>query len=196
MGSSRWPLFLMSIPSNLVLTSCAKGVPLLWPSVVSRPSTLSCKEIGQVTATLGTSPSLWRPSSWHHPSRVWAFAPLANLGAPTRIFWGCPLALRFLLGGLSLGFAFGFPELEFPGGTWEFHPNSISSCSTLLLPPCVPGLRSTHGLGARNELQNKLVYSVLIFVAPVLMWYSPCEHLFAFQCYLIFRKFKVTNKSK
>jgi hypothetical protein len=35
---------------------------------VQRPSTLSCKEIGPVTATLSISPFLWRPSSWHHPS--------------------------------------------------------------------------------------------------------------------------------
>jgi hypothetical protein len=35
-----------------------------------------------------------------------------------------------------------------------------------------------------DQLQNKLVYSVLIFVAPVPVWYSPCEHPFTFQHYL------------
>jgi hypothetical protein len=131
MGSSGWPLLLVSIPSDLVVTPCTGGVPLLRPSAASRPSTLSCKEIGPVTTTLGTLPSLQRPSSWRRPSCARVFAPLANLGAPDLLGLSPGPALPF--GSLSLGFAFGCPELEFPGGTQEFRPNSVSSCSAPLL---------------------------------------------------------------
>jgi hypothetical protein len=54
-----------------------------------------------------------------------------------------------------LGFAFGCPELEFPGGTRKFCPNSVSSVYALLLSPHTLGAWPTHGLGHKIKEEKR-----------------------------------------
>jgi hypothetical protein len=82
-------------PHGSVATPYAGGVLPLPPGAVSQPS--SCKAIGPVTATLGTSLFGGQAHCSIPHEQGHLLLPLTP-ELPPGSFWGCSLALRYLLG--------------------------------------------------------------------------------------------------